>query len=73
MLQQSTAEPVKFAKKNGKDKVEHEDCPANYEGSSKGMESEAIVDMIRQGYEDDDGFIVGFVCVNNDATTKSQL
>jgi len=60
-------------KKNGKDKVEHEDCPANYEGSSKGMESEAIVEMIRQGYKDDDGFIVGFVCMDDDATTKSQL
>mmetsp|Transcript_10307 Transcript_10307/g.18777 ORF Transcript_10307/g.18777 Transcript_10307/m.18777 type:complete len:85 (+) Transcript_10307:970-1224(+) len=55
------------------EKVEHEDCPANYEGSSKGMESEAIVEMIRNGYEDDDGFIIGFVCMDDDATTRSQL
>eukprot|EP00978_Attheya_sp_CCMP212_P026795 scaffold88833_cov40-Attheya_sp.AAC.1 len=60
-------------KKNDMEKVEHEDCPANYEGSSKGMESEAIVKMIRQGYEDDDGFIIGFVCMDDDATTRSQL
>ena len=60
-------------KTKGMEKVEHEDCPANYVGSSKGMESEAIVEMIRSGYKDDDGFIVGFICMDDDLTTRSQL
>eukprot|EP00978_Attheya_sp_CCMP212_P046672 scaffold404577_cov71-Attheya_sp.AAC.1 len=34
-------------KAKGEEKVEHADCPANYTGSSKGMESEVIVNMIR--------------------------
>jgi hypothetical protein len=53
-------------KKKRKGKVEHEDCPAKYEGSSKGMESEAIVDMMAS--------LLGFICMDDDATTtKSQL
>jgi hypothetical protein len=54
-------------------KVEHEDCPENYDGTSKGMESEAIVEMIQQGYEDDDGFVVGFICMDDNSRTKCQL
>ena len=37
------------------------------------MESEAIVNMVTAGYEDDKGFIVGTVCMDDNSTTKSQL
>eukprot|EP00978_Attheya_sp_CCMP212_P047345 scaffold421319_cov58-Attheya_sp.AAC.1 len=54
------------------EKVEHDNCPANNTtSSSKGMESETIVNMIlRQGYKKD------YICMDNNAndfTTNSQL
>ena len=57
----------------GKEKDEAHECPANYVGSSKGMESWAAVKMIREGYVHQNGFTVGAVCMDDDSTTKSQL
>jgi hypothetical protein len=56
-------------KAKGEAKVEHdEDCPANYVGSSKGMESEEaiVVTMMRDGYEKNN------ICMDDeDTTTKA--
>jgi hypothetical protein len=58
------------AKKDMKDAIEHE-CPKNFDGSSKAMESEAILKMTKDAINH--GYTIEFIVADDDSTMKSIL
>lgn len=46
------------------------DCPHNYEGSSKGMESMATLRLVVKAFEEQ-GVVVGMIMADNDSSMKT--
>ena len=61
----------KIAQQNTKPVVKHE-CPANYVGSSKSMEVQAIYEMVLQAWKSN-VYYIGTIVSDNDTTMKAQL
>eukprot|EP00978_Attheya_sp_CCMP212_P000038 scaffold106_cov71-Attheya_sp.AAC.1 len=58
------------AKKDMKEAIFHE-CPKNFDGSSKAMESEAILKMTKDAINE--GYAIEFIVADDDSTMKSIL